>query len=298
MASKLSWTAIKAGLRRRVATIADQRIEESLRSRLPPSVLKYAPYRHGESSYAIVEKPRETGAPADGEIPPEAIRGGFWPTAEVYLESGLRQVVAMLDAVAASGLDLTNAGSARVLDFGCGAGRMLRHLEGRIPAREIWGVDVEADAIRWCKQHFGRPFRFATTTTIPHLPFEDRSFELVCARSVFTHIDDLADAWLLEMRRVLHPEGRLYVTIHDERTVELLAGPYADHPLTKWMQGDPLFETAKNAAVLVVGRDLASQVFYSRDTFRRMAADAGLETQSVGADGYGYQTALVLRRAP
>jgi ubiquinone/menaquinone biosynthesis C-methylase UbiE len=46
-------------------------------------------------------------------------------------------------------------------------------------------------------------------TILPHLPFEDRSFDVVYAGSVFTHIDDLAQTWFLELRRVLHAGGML-----------------------------------------------------------------------------------------
>lgn len=50
-------------------------------------------------------------------------------------------------------------------------------------------------------------FRFVTTTTLPHLPFADGYFHMIHAGSVFTHIADLAEAWLLEIRRVLARAG-------------------------------------------------------------------------------------------
>ena len=58
----------------------------------------------------------------------------------------------------------------------------------------------------------------------PHLPFEDRSFGLVYCGSLFTHIDDLAEAWLAELHRVLRPGGRLYFSIHDQHSVRILEG--------------------------------------------------------------------------
>ena len=110
---------------------------------------------------------------------------------------------------------------------------MIRHLEDFAESSEIWGLDINAEQIFWCKQHLDPPFHFATTTTIPHLPFEDGYFDFVYAGSVFTHIDDLADSWLLELRRVLSRDGRLYVTIHDNRTIELLNTLYRDLRLSR-----------------------------------------------------------------
>ena len=48
---------------------------------------------------------------------------------------------------------------------------------------------------------------FATVTTAPHLPFADGYFDFAYCSSVFTHISDLADAWLLELRRIVRSGG-------------------------------------------------------------------------------------------
>ena len=75
-----------------------------------------------------------------------------------------------------------------------------------------------------CPCHFASPRRRQR----PICPFEDNYFDLVYGISVFTHISDLADAWFLELLRVLRPGGHAYLTIHDEHTVELLLGEYRD----------------------------------------------------------------------
>jgi ubiquinone/menaquinone biosynthesis C-methylase UbiE len=95
----------------------------------------------------------------------------------------------------------------RVLDLGCASGRMIRWLNDFAEQCKIWGVDISAEHIIWCQQRLSPPFNFATITTAPHLPFEDRYFDLIFAGSVFTHIADLADAWLLELKRIVKPGG-------------------------------------------------------------------------------------------
>ena len=64
---------------------------------------------------------------------------------------------------------------------------------------------------------------FATVTTAPHLPFEDKYFDVIYCGSVFTHMDDLADAWLLELKRITRPSGRTYITIHDKHSADLIS---------------------------------------------------------------------------
>jgi len=104
---------------------------------------------------------------------------------------------------------------------------MLRFFPRRAES-ELWGVDVNARRIAWAQQHLPPPFHVLTTTTAPHLPFSDGFFDLIYCYSVFTHISDLADAWFLELLRILRRGGHIYLTIHDEHTVELLLGRYRD----------------------------------------------------------------------
>jgi SAM-dependent methyltransferase len=178
----------------------------------------------GTAPYLVVPRVSSSSAGSDLDIPPKDLWEGYGATAEDYLRCGTDDVAAMVTLLNAAGLSMDRV--SRVLDFGCAAGRMLRHFPRGRSDLELWGVDIKARPIAWCQQHFGPPFRFATTTTLPHLPFEDNYFDLVYGGSVFTHIADLADAWLLELKRVLRPDGFAYITIHDGHTVELLRGRY------------------------------------------------------------------------
>ena len=67
----------------------------------------------------------------------------------------------------------------------------------------------------------GAAFSLLVNTILPYLPFEDRYFDVIYAGSVFTHIDDFAQTWFLELRRVLRAGGTLYVTIHDRHSIQL-----------------------------------------------------------------------------
>ncbi len=104
----------------------------------------------------------------------------------------------------------------RMLDWGCGCGRVTAHFlaDGRAP--EVHGTDIDGEATRWCAEAFPRG-RFQETGPYPPLPFPDASFDLVVAYSVFTHLErEVQKAWLAEMRRVLAPGGLLLATVHGE----------------------------------------------------------------------------------
>lgn len=107
----------------------------------------------------------------------------------------------------------------RVLDFGCGAGRTLRHLLDT--GAELHGCDVHGPSIRWLEGHLSPPLRLVESGPLPPLPYEDGSFDLVYALSVFTHIADGWAEWLLELRRILRPDGILVATFMNDESWRL-----------------------------------------------------------------------------
>jgi SAM-dependent methyltransferase len=115
----------------------------------------------------------------------------------------------------------------RVLDLGCGIGRMARVLVDVLePPGSYDGFDVVPHGIDWCRAHYVNtraPFRFELADVrnaeynpdgrvAPQhfrFPYADASFDLVLATSLFTHLlSDNADRYLAETARVLAPGGR------------------------------------------------------------------------------------------
>jgi SAM-dependent methyltransferase len=247
---------------------------------------------------------RSDERPPDGEefpIPPIDLWQGYAETPDEFLACARSDVASMLDILARAGTlaeQLT-----RVLDFGCAAARMLRYYPRVEGKSELWGVDVNANHINWCQLNMGPPFSFATTTTTPHLPFEDNYFDLVFAGSVFTHISDLADAWFLELRRVVRRGGYLYITIHDRRTIELLLTKFKDHPL--FYDFVPMVEEfcertgvrSMQYAYFTMLTDPMSQVFYDEDYLLRKWSQWA-DVISLTPEAHDHQSALLLRKRP
>ena len=176
---------------------------------------------------------------------------------------------------------------------------MIRWLTEFADQGEVWGTDISAEHIVWCTQHLAPPFHFLVNTILPHLPFEDRYFDVVYAGSVFTHIDDLAQTWFLELRRVLRVGGTLYVTIHDRHTIQLLthALPWREVPFAAFLrQHQDYAEFAHtHFAMFTLGRSTESQVFYDVESLCEKLQGL-FKVLSVTEEAYGYQTAVLLEK--
>jgi len=120
--------------------------------------------------------------------------------------------------------------SERVLDLGCGIGRMAIPLTQYLTAGSYEGIDIVPQGIEWCKKNITPRFpRFQfhladirNREYNPHgpieaahyiLPFLDSSFDVAFLTSVFTHMTQRdIENYMRELRRVLRPSGRLLST--------------------------------------------------------------------------------------
>jgi SAM-dependent methyltransferase len=130
----------------------------------------------------------------------------------LYLEHGAAlaaQLVARLPA------DLELDGR-RVLDFGCGSGRFLRHLVNAGTGAVFEGADIDAACIEWLARHLPPPHAALRNDPDPPLPRPDGHYALIYATSVFTHLTDSWSAWLCELHRLLEDGGVLIASVLDE----------------------------------------------------------------------------------
>ncbi|HEV2532393.1 class I SAM-dependent methyltransferase [Phenylobacterium sp.] len=120
----------------------------------------------------------------------------------------------------------------RVLDVGCGLGRLAVALSGYLSPRGGYdGFDIMPPVIAWCRRAFAAypNFRFqlvdvksrryrkggAAQASAFVFPYADSAFDLVFLGSVFTHLmpDDMAN-YLGEVARVMKPGARCAISYY------------------------------------------------------------------------------------
>lgn len=226
------------------------------------------------------------------EVPPEEFWLGYSDSAEDYLAAGRVDMDSVIALLRANGVAVPRV----ALDLGCASGRMIRHFP-RTAQSEIWGADIRSSHIAWCQRNLPE-LNFVTVSTAPHLPFEDGYFDFVICGSVFTHITDLADAWLLEIRRVLKRGGHLYLTLHDKVSAHEMRTVLAGE-LGGMMQSrlDALERSgrAASADMFYFGTDPASQVFYDREYITGKWS-RWMDLVAYEERFHNYQSAMLLRK--
>ena len=100
----------------------------------------------------------------------------------------------------------------KVLDFGCGWGRISRFFFKDIDTNNFYGVDVDADMISFCASAMTCG-NYTTSNPEPPMTFESNSLDVIFAYSVFSHLaEPVALKWIEEFSRILKPNGILLAT--------------------------------------------------------------------------------------
>lgn len=134
-------------------------------------------------------------------------------------ESGVRVISSVLAAAA------TKESVWRILDFGCGHGRVARHIRALFPQAELFFCDIDYEAAQFCADRFGgTSLRSSEDLTQLDLPV---NMDLVWVGSVFTHIDYRRMQILFDnLFASLGRGGVLTATFRGRRTHEVaLAAP-------------------------------------------------------------------------
>ncbi|MCC6369141.1 MAG: class I SAM-dependent methyltransferase [Bryobacterales bacterium] len=198
----------------------------------------------------------------------------------------------------------------RILDVGCGCGRIARALAADQRLKELGifytGMDVDRDNIGWCRSHIARSndhFSFyhadcynptynpqgSTAADAYAFPHPDSSCDVILLTSVLTHLleQDLSN-YLAEAARVLAPGGVIYASMFLYESLDDAAPGAARH-------GIPFPFRHGNCAVNCEEYP-TNAVAYSEAYLRTLLARLGLET--IGPVMYGLQDIVILGKAP
>ena len=174
----------------------------------------------------------------------------------------------------------------RVLDIGCGIGRMAIPLTNYLEEGSYEGFDVGREMIRWCQRHvttrhsnFGftwvpiynrkyNPFGSLSASEF-RFPYDDDSFDFALATSLFTHLTPTdARHYLGELGRVLRPGGRSLLTfflITEDSVRQMNTGQAAFR-----------FQRGEDGVLTIAPRLPEEAVAFSLEEIGEMLGEAGL----------------------
>jgi ubiquinone/menaquinone biosynthesis C-methylase UbiE len=205
--------------------------------------------------------------------------------------------------------------SHRVLDVGCGIGRMARPLTKYLASGSYEGIDIVPEGIDWSRRVISERypnfrFQLADVRNLMYnpqgrfeaaeyqFPFGDGEFDFTCLTSVFTHMRKREmERYLFEIARTLRPGGRCFATyflLNDESRALIEGGRSSldiRYPLEGcWTSDEDVPEHA---------------VGFDEGYVRKLYADLGFVVETVrygewcGRREYlSYQDILVARRRP
>ena len=227
-------------------------------------------------------------------LPPESLRFMGEKDDAAFLSTSLRLADLLLDR----GLGPDD----RLLDVGCGYGRLAIGLQTRGYQGRYLGFDILERHVRWCIGHL-RPdperylFRHLDVRNARYNPqgqvepADVRFFggsgtrDMVALFSVFTHFYE-ADirSYLCEIERVLRPGGTAVVSwlLHSPERLDLVASEQASYPLVHRLDEHTLYGRTEDP-LWAIGYDV--------DHVRTLVDQAGLAVESVTYGSWAGQPA-------
>ena len=178
--------------------------------------------------YSLDDEPRgrnarfsQANAPDGLPMPPPyliyLVTGQF--DAESFYQNGVLGAACVEQVLSRHGLEIHQF--ARILDFGCGCGRVIRQWR-RLRQSQVYGVDYNPRLINWCRSKLLFA-EFAVNKSRASLAFPDGMFDFVYSISVFTHLSESDQRfWMNELIRILSPGGYLLFTVHGTTVLDAL----------------------------------------------------------------------------
>jgi ubiquinone/menaquinone biosynthesis C-methylase UbiE len=173
----------------------------------------------------------------------------------------------------------------RVLDVGCGTGRLARWIAEQVgPTGSVVGIDPLAERVALARAHAGG-IRFEVGQAEDLGAFDGESFDAVCLSAVFHWVSDKPKA-LAEIRRVLRPGGRVGVTTLAK---ELMGASTVSQVLVPVLSESPYVAKVDLSALAIASRghttsELITMVVESRLVLSELHVVARTRSHSSGGD--------------
>jgi len=122
----------------------------------------------------------------------------------------------------------------RVLDFGCGWGRIIRCFLKDVSPENLYGVDVDPEMVDICLKT-SRYGSFSAVAPQPPTDFADNSMDIIYAYSVFSHLaEPVHIKWIEEFSRILKPGGIFFTTTQSRHFIDFCQSLQGKTPESPW----------------------------------------------------------------
>jgi SAM-dependent methyltransferase len=113
--------------------------------------------------------------------------------------------------------------SLRVLEWGCGPARVIRHIHSTFGSEaEVYGSDYNRDTIGWCNQNIPGVV-FSVNGLHPPLSFGEGFFDFIYSISVFTHLSEpVGLEWVTELHRVMRSGAIAVISANGDSLLDKL----------------------------------------------------------------------------
>ena len=110
----------------------------------------------------------------------------------------------------------------KVLDWGCGPARIIRHFPDLLPETHFYATDYNEKSISWNKKHI-KNVQFHSNAINPPTSFKENTFDAIYGLSIFTHLSEENHVnWINELHRIANSNAILIITTHGEAFKERL----------------------------------------------------------------------------
>jgi SAM-dependent methyltransferase len=146
-------------------------------------------------------------------------------TAQAFLDAGRDIAECIREVLALHGVQPEGFG--RILDFGCGCGRVLRNWRS-LAETEVHGCDYNPELVRWCERNL--LFAHSRANAVhPPVAYPSDHFDLIYSFSVFTHLpEELQQPWIDELRRITRGGGYVLITTSGASYASILTNAEGD----------------------------------------------------------------------
>ena len=147
----------------------------------------------------------------------------------------------------------------KLIDFGCGSGRLAHRLGNSIEI-EYLGLDVVQDLLDYARSKTPDHYQYRLNTDLS-IPVADASTDMITVFSVFTHLEHTETfEYLRDMQRVLRPGGKIVLSFLEfaepahwwifESTVQAIREGAANH-LTQFIERNQIAVWAQHLELTV-----------------------------------------------